>query len=97
MGNARVVWWHGSEPDGEDIVAVSPRHVEVLGLCSFVLELNCCQLQLVHTRDALYFEAVDRLPDLVRHWKWRESISPSEERNSKVILSFKYLYIEKMK
>lgn len=46
VGDARVVWGIGLEADGEDIVAVVARNVQVFGARLVVPQVQCRQLEL---------------------------------------------------
>lgn len=57
-----VIWWIGLESNGEDIIRVVPRNMDIVGAGLVVLELQRGQLELRNLLDALESEAMELLP-----------------------------------
>jgi hypothetical protein len=77
MRHSSVVWGVRLEADGEDIVRIVSRNMEVLCPRLIMLEFECCQLQLGDLLYALESEAVELLADIGETRQIRDGSIPS--------------------
>jgi hypothetical protein len=66
VGHSRGVWWVRLEANGEDIVRVVSRDVQIFGARLVMLEMEGGQLKLRHLPNTLKGESMELL---ARLWK----------------------------